>query len=164
MVVGVARWYMGRAEGTRSCTPRNQRPTNDVIASALSRLGFVTEYENTWKKHLVCSLRTFRQHRLHVQFRDRRRPGNDPTPGAVGLFAWERIQIEALEYPSSRRDLCNGRPLQPLVMWQPESFTDALLMDWAQSIPPVPTRGAHPRTQRRCFPAGIEFVLSLRCC
>jgi excisionase family DNA binding protein len=31
---------------------------DDVIASTLSRLGFSTGYGNTWKKHLVCSLRS----------------------------------------------------------------------------------------------------------
>jgi hypothetical protein len=31
---------------------------DDVIASTLNRLGFVTWYGNTWKKHLVCSLRS----------------------------------------------------------------------------------------------------------
>jgi excisionase family DNA binding protein len=31
---------------------------DDVIASTLNRLGFTTGYGNTWKKHLVCSLRS----------------------------------------------------------------------------------------------------------
>jgi DNA invertase Pin-like site-specific DNA recombinase len=31
---------------------------DDVIASTLNRLGFATGYGNTWKKHLVCSLRS----------------------------------------------------------------------------------------------------------
>jgi len=31
---------------------------DDVIASTLNRLGFVTGYGNTWRKHLVCSLRS----------------------------------------------------------------------------------------------------------
>lgn len=31
---------------------------DDVIASTLNRLGFSTGYGNTWKKHLVCSLRS----------------------------------------------------------------------------------------------------------
>jgi DNA invertase Pin-like site-specific DNA recombinase len=31
---------------------------DDVIASTLNRLGFVTGYENTWRKHIVCSLRS----------------------------------------------------------------------------------------------------------
>lgn len=30
---------------------------DDIIASTLNRLGFSTGYGNTWKKHLVCSLR-----------------------------------------------------------------------------------------------------------
>ena len=31
---------------------------DDVIASTLNRLGFSTGYGNTWRKHLVCSLRS----------------------------------------------------------------------------------------------------------
>ena len=31
---------------------------DDVIASTLNRLGFSTGYDNTWKKHSVCSLRS----------------------------------------------------------------------------------------------------------
>ena len=31
---------------------------DDVIASTLNRLGFKTGYGNTWRKHLVCSLRS----------------------------------------------------------------------------------------------------------
>ena len=31
---------------------------DDVIASTLNRLGVVTGYGNTWRKHLVCSLRS----------------------------------------------------------------------------------------------------------
>jgi DNA invertase Pin-like site-specific DNA recombinase len=34
------------------------RYPDDVIASTLNRLGFSTGYGNTWKKHLVCSLRS----------------------------------------------------------------------------------------------------------
>jgi excisionase family DNA binding protein len=31
---------------------------DDIIAGTLNRLGFSTGYGNTWKKHLVCSLRS----------------------------------------------------------------------------------------------------------
>ena len=31
---------------------------DDIIACTLNRLGFSTGYGNTWKKHLVCSLRS----------------------------------------------------------------------------------------------------------
>ena len=32
--------------------------SDDIIASTLNRLGFSTGYGNTWRKHLVCSLRS----------------------------------------------------------------------------------------------------------
>jgi hypothetical protein len=37
---------------------------DDVIASTLNRLGFVTGYGNTWRKHMVCSLRS--KHNLPI--------------------------------------------------------------------------------------------------
>ena len=49
---------------------------DDIIASTLNRLGFSTGCGNTWKKHLVCSLRS----KLDLPTYN---PNNTQAPGAL---------------------------------------------------------------------------------
>jgi hypothetical protein len=86
---------------------------DDVIASTLNRLGFSTGYGNTWKKHLVCSLRS----KLDLPTYD---PSNKQTQGALTAEqAAERLVVSMRTVRELlRTNVLRGTQVVKFAPWQ----------------------------------------------
>jgi hypothetical protein len=86
---------------------------DDVIASTLNRLGFSTGYGNTWKKHLVCSLRS----KLDLPTYD---PSNKQAQGALTAErAAERLGVSMRTVRELlRTNVLTGTQVVKFAPWQ----------------------------------------------
>lgn len=111
---------------------------DDVIAGTLNRLGFSTGYGNTWKKHLVCSLRsklalpTYEPHRNNVQ------DALTAEQTAERLGVSMRTVRELL-----RTNVLNGTQVVKFAPWRipAEALNDAAVVERVQRI----NNGRHSR-------------------
>jgi DNA invertase Pin-like site-specific DNA recombinase len=113
---------------------------DDVIAGTLNRLGFSTGYGNTWKKHLVCSLRS----KLDLPAYD---PSSKQAHGALTAEqAAERLGVSMRTVRELlRTNVLMGTQVVKFAPWQIpiEALNTAAVVERIQRI----HDGKHLRTQ-----------------
>ena len=123
---------------------------DDVIASTLNRLGFSTGYGNTWKKHLVCSLRS----KLDLPTYD---PSNKQTQGALTAEqAAERLGVSMRTVRELlRTNVLRGTQVVKFAPWQipAEALNATAVVERVQRI--------HDGKQQRILQTLDEHTLRL---
>jgi excisionase family DNA binding protein len=104
---------------------------DDVIAGTLNRLGFSTGYGNTWKKHLVCSLRS----KLDLPTYD---PNNKQAQGALTAEqAAERLGVSMRTVRELlRTNVLTGTQAVKIAPWRipAEALNDTAVVERVQRI------------------------------
>ena len=104
---------------------------DDIIAGTLNRLGISTGYGNTWKKHLVCSLRS----RLGLPIYD---PNNAQAQGMLSAEqAAERLGVSTRTVRELlRTNVLIGTQVVKFAPWQipVEALTGATVVERVQRI------------------------------
>jgi hypothetical protein len=123
---------------------------DDVIASTLNRLGFSTGCGNTWKKHLVCSLRS----KLDLPTYDLN--GAQAKRGLTAEQAAERLGVSMRTVRELlRTNVLTGTQVVKFAPWQMpvEALNTAAVVERVQRI--------HDGKHQRTLPTSDEGTLRL---